>query len=138
MKSFFHASAKEKRLLNMKVTENLGKVADDTLNRYLVSPVESGHPERLLLGIPLAIINGSQRAIDAVFAGVADQEIDIPDGTFAETRRDAKLIPGHVLPPRPLKLATDIIRAPGTLTTGGLDAITGFTRRRVESLSLSA
>jgi len=72
---------------------------------------------------------GTQRAFDGILAGIADQELDIPDGSFAETKRDLQLVPGHVIPPQPLKLATDVIRLPGTLTTGFLDAASGLDQR---------
>lgn len=143
-------SAREHRLMSLKISENLGNIASDTFERYLQNPVKNGHPERLLLGIPIGIINGISRAVDGVLAGIADQEIDVPNGSFAETRRDAGLAKDHILPPKPLKLATDLIRLPGTLTSGFLDTLGGFehterlksvqekTRKNVKNLSLSA
>lgn len=129
MQSFLSRTA-ESRLINFKVVENVGNVAHDTFDRYIRTPVESGHLERLLPGIPLAIMNGTFRTIDAVLAGgVADQSLDVPDGTFGETGRDLKLAGSHLLPLRPLKLATDMIRLPGTLSTGFLDAAAGFDTR---------
>lgn len=126
MNSIHSWSAKENRLLSLKIGANLKNIGVDTVERYIGGPVEKCQYEKLLIGIPLGFINGTSRAIDGVLAGIADQEIDVAEGPMAEFRRDADLIKGHIVPPRPLKLLTDVIRLPGSFTGGITDAATGF------------
>lgn len=127
----------ESRLLSLKIVENIGEVGRDTFDRYIKNPVVNGHPEKLLF-LPIAIINGTARLIDGVIAGAADVELPVPNGTLGEAKRDLKITRSHLLPPKPLKLLTDVIRLPGTFVSGFLDAAAGFDTRHEIARTLNA
>lgn len=114
----------------MQIGKNLGNMASDGFDRYFKTPIKSGHPERLAITIPAGIVNMfSNRFFDAVISGGAGVSLDVPDGTLAEVKRDGSLVKAHALPPKPVKLAADIIRLPGSATSGLIDAAVGTDSR---------
>lgn len=126
-----YSSTEDRLLFRNTIGENLQEVAADTAERYIATPLKEGNHAKLIFGLPLAVVNGTSRAIDAVLGGVVGERISVPDGAFGELGRDVKATGSHLLPPRPLKLVADVIRFPGSATSGLLDALGGFDSRGV-------
>ncbi len=118
----------ENRILFLRVGENVSAVARDTYATYIAGPIQEGAYGRLLFGVPLTIINGTNRLVDAVLTGVVDQELSVPSGHLAELSRDTRFSFSHLFSLKPFKFVTDVFRVGGSTVSGVLDSATGFTK----------
>lgn len=87
------------------------------------------------VGAPIMmIVSALSEGLDPLIAGAIDQPLDMPEGVFGRTRRDAGKLLKDVVTLHPIRAAADAFRLVSTnvLLDGG-DALFGFHQARTRS-----
>lgn len=90
MKQYFSLTAAEKRLINLKISDNFKQLAKDTGSTYISEPIRNGNAAQTALGVPAGSLRAVLEAPDALWEGLLDRELDF--GTQNRIIRDVGTI----------------------------------------------
>lgn len=125
---------KERRLLRLKVAENMKTWAGDAGSTYLSNPAKERDPVKMGVGAVMAGASLVFEAPDYLWAGVANDSLEAPTGS--RTMRDLKgIATNHVR--HPIRTVLSGLRLLSDVPMDGVDALFGFrhgTRSKVSNL----
>lgn len=106
--------------------ENMKEYGKD-LKTYISEPYKNGDPIQMVTGPVMAAASLILEGPDVAYAGIVDQSLQSPEGTFGRITRDTRSLANNVFTLHPLKALGDASRLVFSdipLTIG--DAVGGF------------